>query len=46
MLTLLERRVHAPALAHRHRKYKLIIGMFVMIGIGSLFLRKIVNFRY
>ena len=32
---------------HTDTGHKLIIGMFVMIGgIGSLFLRKIVNFRY
>jgi tight adherence protein B len=45
MLTLLNSEYMRP-LWHTSTGHKLIIGMFVMIGIGSLFLRKIVNFRY
>ncbi len=45
MLTLLNAEYMRP-LWHSSMGHKLIIGMFVMIGIGSLILRKIVNFRY
>ena len=45
MLTLLNAEYMSP-LWHSSMGHKLIIGMFVMIGIGSLILRKIVNFRY
>jgi tight adherence protein B len=45
MLTLLNAEYMSP-LWHTSTGHKLIIGMFVMIGIGSLILRKIVNFRY
>ena len=45
MLTLLNAEYMSP-LWHTNIGHKLIIGMFVMIGIGSLILRKIVNFRY
>jgi tight adherence protein B len=45
MLTLLNAEYMSP-LWHTGTGHKLIIGMFVMIGIGSLILRKIVNFRY
>jgi Flp pilus assembly protein TadB len=31
---------------HTSMGHKLILTMFVMIGFGSLILRKIVNFRY
>jgi tight adherence protein B len=45
MLTLLNSKYMHP-LWHTSTGHKLIITMFVMIGIGSLVLRKIVNFRY
>jgi len=45
MLTLLNSEYMSP-LWHTGTGHKLIITMFVMIGIGSLVLRKIVNFRY
>ena len=45
MLTLLNSEYMRP-LWHTSTGHKLILAMFVMIGIGSLFLRKIVNFRY
>ena len=45
MLTVLNSEYMRP-LWHTSTGHKLIIGMFVMIGIGSLILRKIVNFRY
>jgi tight adherence protein B len=45
MLTLLNSQYMRP-LWHTSMGHKLILTMFVMIGIGSLFLRKIVNFRY
>jgi tight adherence protein B len=45
MLTLLNSEYMRP-LWHTSTGHKLIITMFVMIGIGSLILRKIVNFRY
>jgi len=45
MLTLLNSEYMRP-LWHTSTGHKLIITMFVMIGIGSLVLRKIVNFRY
>jgi tight adherence protein B len=45
MLTLLNAEYMRP-LWHTSTGHKLIIIMFVMIGIGSLILRKIVNFRY
>ena len=45
MLTLLNSEYMRP-LWHTSTGHKLILTMFVMIGIGSLFLRKIVNFRY
>jgi tight adherence protein B len=45
MLTLLNSEYMSP-LWHTSTGHKLIITMFVMIGIGSLILRKIVNFRY
>ncbi len=45
MLTLLNSEYMSP-LWHTGTGHKLIITMFVMIGIGSLILRKIVNFRY
>ncbi len=45
MLTLLNPEYMSP-LWHTGTGHKLIITMFVMIGIGSLILRKIVNFRY
>lgn len=45
MLTLLNAEYMRP-LWHTGTGHKLILTMFVMIGIGSLILRKIVNFRY
>jgi tight adherence protein B len=45
MLTALNSEYMRP-LWHTSTGHKLIITMFVMIGIGSLVLRKIVNFRY
>lgn len=45
MLTLLNSEYMRP-LWHTSTGHKLIITMFIMIGIGSLILRKIVNFRY
>jgi tight adherence protein B len=45
MLTLLNSEYMSP-LWHTSTGHKLIITMFVMIGVGSLILRKIVNFRY
>ena len=45
MLTLLNSEYMRP-LWHTGTGHKLIITMFVMIGIGALILRKIVNFRY
>ena len=45
MLTLLNSEYMRP-LWHTSTGHKLIITMFVMIGVGSLVLRKIVNFRY
>jgi tight adherence protein B len=45
MLTLLNSQYMRP-LWHTSQGHKLILVMFVMIGIGSLILRKIVNFRY
>jgi tight adherence protein B len=45
MLTLLNAEYMRP-LWHTSTGHKLIIIMFMMIGIGSLILRKIVNFRY
>ncbi len=45
MLTLLNAEYMRP-LWHTGTGHKLILTMFIMIGIGSLILRKIVNFRY
>jgi tight adherence protein B len=45
MLTLLNSEYMSP-LWHTSTGHKLIITMLVMIGFGSLVLRKIVNFRY
>jgi tight adherence protein B len=45
MLTMLNSEYMRP-LWHTSTGHKLIITMFVMIGIGSIVLRKIVNFRY
>ncbi|HXV33379.1 MAG TPA: type II secretion system F family protein [Gaiellaceae bacterium] len=45
MLTLLNSEYMRP-LWHTGTGHKLVLTMFVMIGIGSLVLRKIVNFRY
>ena len=45
MLTLLNSEYMRP-LWHTSMGHKLVLTMFVMIGIGSLILRKIVNFRY
>ena len=45
MLTILNPKYMSP-LWHTGTGHKLIITMFVMIGVGSLVLRKIVNFRY
>ena len=45
MLTLVNAEYMRP-LWHTSMGHKLILTMFVMIGIGSLVLRKIVNFRY
>jgi tight adherence protein B len=45
MLTLLNSEYMRP-LWHTSTGHKLIIMTFVMMGIGSLILRKIVNFRY
>ena len=45
MLTLVNAEYMRP-LWHTSTGHKLILTMFVMIGIGSLVLRKIVNFRY
>jgi tight adherence protein B len=45
MLTLLNSQYMRP-LWHSSTGHKLVLTMFVMIGIGSLVLRKIVNFRY
>ena len=45
MLTLLNSEYMHP-LWHSSTGHKLVLTMFVMIGIGSLVLRKIVNFRY
>ncbi|HXV95383.1 MAG TPA: type II secretion system F family protein [Gaiellaceae bacterium] len=45
MLTLLNSQYMRP-LWHTGTGHKLVLTMFVMIGIGSLILRKIVNFRY
>jgi tight adherence protein B len=45
MLTLLNSQYMRP-LWHTGTGHKLVLMMFVMIGIGSLILRKIVNFRY
>ena len=44
-LTLLNSEYMRP-LWHTSQGHKLILTMFVMIGVGSLILRKIVNFRY
>jgi tight adherence protein B len=45
VLTLLNSEYMRP-LWHTSQGHKLILTMFVMIGVGSLILRKIVNFRY
>jgi tight adherence protein B len=45
MLTLLNSEYMRP-LWHTSNGHKLLITMFLMIGFGSLILRKIVNFRY
>ena len=45
MLTLLNSEYMSP-LWHSSTGHKLILTMLVMIGFGSLILRKIVNFRY
>jgi tight adherence protein B len=45
MLTMLNSEYMRP-LWHTSQGHKLILTMFVMIGIGTLILRKIVNFRY
>jgi tight adherence protein B len=45
MLTMLNSEYMRP-LWHTSQGHKLILTMFVMIGIGTLVLRKIVNFRY
>jgi tight adherence protein B len=45
VLTLLNSEYMRP-LWHTGTGHKLILTMFVMIGVGSLILRKIVNFRY
>jgi tight adherence protein B len=45
MLTLINPDYMKP-LWHTSTGNKLVVGMIVMIGIGSLMLRKIVNFRY
>lgn len=45
MLTLINPEYMKP-LWHTSTGNKLVVGMIVMIGIGSLMLRKIVNFRY
>jgi tight adherence protein B len=45
MMTLVNPEFMKP-LWHTSTGHKLVVGMLVMIGIGSLILRKIVNFRY
>ena len=45
MLTLLNAEYMSP-LWHTSMGHKLLLTMLVMIGFGSLVLRKIVNFRY
>ena len=43
-ITLISSRLHAPALLHGDGHKMLVVGL-VIIGIGSLMLRKIVNFK-